>query len=101
MCAEIETRVRVDAYSHVRAIAEASDGQLYAVTRFVKASGGCSAPAGSDAQAAAARSISASCITITGPLPPSSIARRLIPAARQIASPTRAPPVKLIIATSA
>lgn len=52
--AEIETRVRVDAYSHVRAIAETNDGQLYGVTRFVKASGGCSAPAGSDAQAAAA-----------------------------------------------
>ncbi|QTN21206.1 quinoprotein dehydrogenase-associated SoxYZ-like carrier [Rhizobacter sp. AJA081-3] len=52
--AEIETRVRVDAYSHVRAIAETSDGQLFGVTRFVKASGGCSAPAGSDAQAAAA-----------------------------------------------
>jgi len=52
--AEIETRVRVDAYSHVRAIAEASDGKLYGVTRFVKASGGCSAPAGGDAQAAAA-----------------------------------------------
>jgi sulfur-oxidizing protein SoxY len=52
--AEIETRVRVDAYSHVRAIAETSDGQLFGVTRFVKASGGCSAPAGSDAQAAQA-----------------------------------------------
>lgn len=52
--AEIETRVRVDAYSHVRAIAETSDGQLYGVTRFVKASGGCSAPAGGDARAAAA-----------------------------------------------
>lgn len=52
--AEIETRVRVDAYSHVRAIAETSDGKLYGVTRFVKASGGCSAPAGSDAKAALA-----------------------------------------------
>lgn len=52
--AEIETRVRVDEYSHVRAIAEMNDGQLYGVTRFVKASGGCSAPAGSDAQAALA-----------------------------------------------
>jgi len=52
--AEIETRVRVDAYSHVRAIAETSDGQLFGVTRFVKASGGCSAPAGSDAKAALA-----------------------------------------------
>jgi sulfur-oxidizing protein SoxY len=44
----------VDDYSFVRAIAETSDGQLYGVVRFVKASGGCSAPAGTDAQAAAA-----------------------------------------------
>lgn len=51
---EIETRVRVDEYSHVRAIVEMNDGQLYATTRFVKASGGCSAPAGTDAQAALA-----------------------------------------------
>jgi sulfur-oxidizing protein SoxY len=52
--AEIETRVRVDDYSFVRAIAETSDGELYGVVRFVKASGGCSAPAGADASAAAA-----------------------------------------------
>lgn len=52
--AEVETRVRIDDYSHVRAIAELDDGRLYMVTRFVKASGGCSAPAGSDAAAAAA-----------------------------------------------
>jgi sulfur-oxidizing protein SoxY len=52
--AEVETRVRVDDYSFVRAIAETSDGQLYGVVRFVKASGGCSAPAGTDAEAAAA-----------------------------------------------
>ncbi len=52
--ADIETRVRVDEYSHVRAIAEMSDGQLFATTRFVKASGGCSAPAGSDPRAALA-----------------------------------------------
>ena len=51
---EIETRVRVDAYSHVRVIAEMNDGQLFATTRFVKASGGCSAPAGVDAQDALA-----------------------------------------------
>jgi sulfur-oxidizing protein SoxY len=50
--AEIETRVRVDAYSHVRAIAETSDGRLFMTTRFVKASGGCSAPAGAQALAA-------------------------------------------------
>jgi sulfur-oxidizing protein SoxY len=53
--AEVETRVRVDEYSFVRAIAETSDGRLYGVVRFVKASGGCSAPAATDAQAAAAR----------------------------------------------
>src|SRR5512138_361331 len=51
--AEVETRVRVDDYSFVRAIAETSDGQLYGVVRFVKASGGCSAPAGTDPRAAA------------------------------------------------
>ena len=51
--AEVETRVRVDEYSFVRAIAETSDGQLYGVVRFVKASGGCSAPAATDASAAA------------------------------------------------
>jgi sulfur-oxidizing protein SoxY len=52
--AEVETRVRVDDYSFVRAIAETADGRLYGVTRFVKASGGCSAPAGGDPQAALA-----------------------------------------------
>lgn len=52
--ADIETRVRIDDYSHVRAVAEMSDGQLYATSRFVKASGGCSAPAGSDPRAALA-----------------------------------------------
>ncbi|KAI5916845.1 quinoprotein dehydrogenase-associated SoxYZ-like carrier [Thauera sp. 2A1] len=50
--AEIETRVRVDAYTHMRAIAEMNDGKLFMSTRFVKASGGCSAPPGKDPQAA-------------------------------------------------
>jgi sulfur-oxidizing protein SoxY len=50
--ADIETRVRIDEYTHVRAIAETNDGQLHMATRFVKASGGCSAPPGKDAQAA-------------------------------------------------
>ena len=53
--AEIETRVRVDAYSYVRAIAEMNDGSLVMAVRYVKASGGCSAPPASDAQAALAR----------------------------------------------
>lgn len=52
--AGIETRVRIDQYTHVRAIAETGDGQLYMRSRFVKASGGCSAPPGKDAQAALA-----------------------------------------------
>jgi sulfur-oxidizing protein SoxY len=50
--ADIETRVRIDEYTQVRAIAETNDGQLHMATRFVKASGGCSAPPGKDAQAA-------------------------------------------------
>jgi sulfur-oxidizing protein SoxY len=46
--ASISTRVRVNAYSDIRAIAETSDGALHMVSRFVKASGGCSAPAQKD-----------------------------------------------------
>ena len=42
---EISTRVRVNNYTNVHAVAELSDGQLYMVKTFVKASGGCSAPA--------------------------------------------------------
>lgn len=52
--AEIETRVRIEEYTHVRAIAEMNDGRLFMHTRFVKASGGCSAPAGKDLQSALA-----------------------------------------------
>lgn len=52
--ADIETRVRIDEYTHVRAIAELSDGSLHMATRWVKASGGCSAPPGKDPQAALA-----------------------------------------------
>ena len=52
--ADIETRVRIDEYTHVRAIAETSDGQLFMTTRYLKAAGGCSAPPGKDAAAALA-----------------------------------------------
>jgi sulfur-oxidizing protein SoxY len=52
--ADIETRVRIDEYTHVRVIAETNDGQLHMTTRFLKAAGGCSAPPGKDAQAALA-----------------------------------------------
>lgn len=51
---EIETRLRVDAYSWVRAVAELPDGRLVMAARYVKASGGCSAPAGADQAAAMA-----------------------------------------------
>jgi sulfur-oxidizing protein SoxY len=47
----ISTRVRVNSYSYVRLVAELSDGKLYGVKTFVKASGGCSAPASSNADA--------------------------------------------------
>lgn len=53
--ADIETRVRIEEYTHVRAIAEMNDGKLYMTARFVRASGGCSAPAGKDQEAALAR----------------------------------------------
>lgn len=46
--AYLDLFIRVDSYSPVHAIAETSDGQLYMTSHFVKASGGCSAPLGSD-----------------------------------------------------
>jgi sulfur-oxidizing protein SoxY len=53
--ADLETRVRIEEYTHVRAIAELADGRLYMASRYVKAAGGCSAPAGKDQAAALAR----------------------------------------------
>ena len=44
----IETRIRINEYTDVRAIAELEDGSLHMASRFVKASGGCSAPAMAD-----------------------------------------------------
>ena len=41
----IETRIRIDQYSDVRVIAETASGALYMMSLFVKATGGCSAPA--------------------------------------------------------
>ncbi len=52
---EISTRVRVNSYTDVHAVAELSDGKLYATKTFVKASGGCSAPAAKNADEAKAR----------------------------------------------
>ena len=41
----LSTRIRVDAYTNLHAVAELDDGHLYGAQRFVKAAGGCSAPA--------------------------------------------------------
>jgi len=46
--ADIETRIRIEEYTFVRAVARTDDGKLYMVANYVKASGGCSAPAGKD-----------------------------------------------------
>jgi sulfur-oxidizing protein SoxY len=52
---ELSTRVRVNAYTHIRAIAEINSGGLYMAANFVKASGGCSAPSLKDPTAAEAQ----------------------------------------------
>lgn len=46
--ADLALRVRVDKYTNVRAVAVLNTGEHHLVTNFVKAQGGCSAPAASD-----------------------------------------------------
>lgn len=49
---ELKLRVRINDYTHVHAVAELADGRLLQASTFVKAAGGCTAPAGvSDAEA--------------------------------------------------
>jgi sulfur-oxidizing protein SoxY len=43
---DVAMRVRVNDFSYIRAVAESTDGDLYMTKSFVKAAGGCSAPAG-------------------------------------------------------
>ena len=43
---EIKLRVRVNTYTDMHAVAVMKDGSLHETTKFVKASGGCSAPMG-------------------------------------------------------
>lgn len=50
--ASLDLRLRLNAYSNIRAIAETNTGKLYMSKRFVKASGGCSAPLGTDIESA-------------------------------------------------
>lgn len=51
----LETRIRINEYTNVRAIGVLSNGELHMTERFVKAAGGCSAPAMADMDAAMAR----------------------------------------------
>ncbi len=44
----LKVRMRVNTYTDIHAVAESEDGKLYSVQKFVKAAGGCSAPAGSN-----------------------------------------------------
>lgn len=50
----LSTRVRVDAFSRVRAIVEKMDGSLHMASKFVIGAGGCSAPASKDPEQALA-----------------------------------------------
>jgi sulfur-oxidizing protein SoxY len=50
----LSTRVRVNAYTDLRAIAELNNGEIYMVSNYIKVSGGCSAPPVRDQIAAAA-----------------------------------------------
>lgn len=49
---KMETRLRFEKYSFVRAVAELNDGRLYMSQRWVKAAGGCSAPMGKNVASA-------------------------------------------------
>jgi sulfur-oxidizing protein SoxY len=51
----LKLRVRVDQYTLLHAVAEMPDGRLLAVSRYIKAAGGCSAPGVGDASEAMAR----------------------------------------------
>ncbi len=46
--ASFSSRFRVNNYSWVHAVGETEDGKRYVVKKYIKASGGCSAPAGKD-----------------------------------------------------
>jgi sulfur-oxidizing protein SoxY len=65
---ELETRIRVDQYTFVRVVAQTADGGLYMATRFVKASGGCSAAAAAD-EAAAHDTLGRMALRAEGPRP--------------------------------
>jgi sulfur-oxidizing protein SoxY len=49
---QIATRVRVNAYTNMHAVAQLSDGSLHMTKSYVKAAGGCSAPVAKNLEAA-------------------------------------------------
>lgn len=49
-----ETRIRLDSFSKLRAVAEFDDGSLAMISKFISGAGGCSAPASKDASQALA-----------------------------------------------
>lgn len=51
----LKTRVRVEQYTLIHAIAETADGRLFATARYVKAAGGCAAPSSKDPKVAMSR----------------------------------------------
>ncbi len=53
--ADLTTRVRVNEYTYIHAVAEMNDGSAIMTRAYVKAAGGCSAPAMKDPEVAAAR----------------------------------------------
>lgn len=62
----IKLRVRINEYTLMHAVAETRDGTLFGVERFIKAAGGCSAPAGSD-DAEALKSMGQMKLKLLGP----------------------------------
>lgn len=48
---EMRIRIRLEQYTYIHAVIEGGDGKLYQAARFVKAAGGCSAPAGPQEEA--------------------------------------------------
>lgn len=51
----LTTRIRIDKYTYVRAIAENNKGEMFMISNYVKAAGGCSAPSLADMDAVMAR----------------------------------------------
>lgn len=51
----LTTRIRVDKYTYVRAIAEDNNGKKFMISNYVKAAGGCSAPSLADVDAVMTR----------------------------------------------